>query len=108
MGSFGEDNYGKDENPALSWVQDGIDRFNERCRLRAGAAPWGLKLLALLGIRHPWEKWQLDHWYDFDERKDLGCPSIAADSIRLFKLCAALRILLFAEEGHALARGKRR
>ncbi len=58
MGSFGDDNHSKADNPALSWVQRGIDRHNEACRHRAAAAPVRLKLLAVLGVRGPYYRWQ--------------------------------------------------
>ena len=58
MGSFGDGDYSKGDNPALGWVQRGIDRHNATCANRASAAPLRLKLLALIGIRRPFDRWQ--------------------------------------------------
>src|SRR6266550_9160893 len=58
MGSFGDGDYSKGDNPALAWVQRGIDRHNATCANRASAAPLRLKLLALIGIRRPFDRWQ--------------------------------------------------
>ncbi len=58
MGSFGEDDFSKGENPALSWVKQGINRYNDACSRRAAAAPLRLKLLSLIGIRKPLYNWQ--------------------------------------------------
>lgn len=64
MGSFGDGNYSKGDNPALDWVIEGIDEFNAQCAARARAAPMWRKLLARLGYRRPHVQWQKDHWYD--------------------------------------------
>jgi hypothetical protein len=58
MGSFGEGDYSKADNPALNWVQRGIDRHNAACRRRAKAAPLRLRLLCLIGITRPYYEWQ--------------------------------------------------
>lgn len=67
MGSFGEGDYGKGENPALNWVQVGINRHNAACHDRAMAAPLRLKILAGLGFTKPYYRWQecqsLRHYY---------------------------------------------
>jgi hypothetical protein len=65
MGSFvGGDNHTKGQDPSLSWVQQGIEDWNIKCRRRAQAAPWYLKLLAWLGKPRRYYQWQRDHWYD--------------------------------------------
>ncbi len=71
MGSFGDGDWSKSENPALNWVQEGIDKFNDTCRRRAAAAPLWIKVLAHLDIQEPSYKWQQDHWYDFDRPRKL-------------------------------------
>ncbi len=71
MGSFGDGNWSKDENPALNWVRDGINSFNDTCRRRAATAPWWIRVLAHLGIHQPSYQWQQDHWYDFDRPRKL-------------------------------------
>jgi hypothetical protein len=58
MGSFGDGNYSKSDNPGLAWVQRGIDRHNAACANRAAAAPLRLKLLAAIGFARPYEGWQ--------------------------------------------------
>jgi hypothetical protein len=58
MGSFGEGDHGKSDNPGLSWVQRGIDQYNAATHRRAMAAPFRLKLLAFLGARGPYIRWQ--------------------------------------------------
>ncbi len=58
MGSFGDDEYAKGENPELSWVQRGINRHNAAVRARFAAAPVRLRLLALFGIQRPLIAWQ--------------------------------------------------
>jgi hypothetical protein len=59
MGSFGDGDYGKADNPALSWVQRGIDRYNAATARRAAAAPIRLKLIAAIGLTGPYYKWQM-------------------------------------------------
>ncbi len=58
MGSFGDGNYSKSDNPALSWVQKGIDKYNAATHNRLLAAPFWLKFLLLCGISGPIYKWQ--------------------------------------------------
>lgn len=58
MGSFGDGDHGKGDNPALAWVKRAIDRHNAACANRAAAAPLRLKLLALIGVCRPFERWQ--------------------------------------------------
>lgn len=58
MGSFGDGDHAKGDNPALNWVQLGIDRYNIACARRAAAAPLRLKLLVIVGITRPWYRWQ--------------------------------------------------
>lgn len=58
MGSFGEGDHGKNDNPHLSWVDRGIQRHNAACRARAAATPLRLKILAALGITGPYFRWQ--------------------------------------------------
>lgn len=68
MGSFGEGNFSKSENPSLNWVQRGIDKHNRACRRRAAACPFRIKLLCLLKITKPYYDWQarepLEKYYD--------------------------------------------
>jgi hypothetical protein len=59
MGSFGDGDHAKGENPALSWVQRGIDRHNAAAARRTAAAPFGLRLMAAIGITAPYYKWQM-------------------------------------------------
>jgi hypothetical protein len=58
MGSFGEGNHSKGDNPAMAWVQRHIEQHNEACRRRAAAVPRRYKLLAALGMPNRYYRWQ--------------------------------------------------
>jgi hypothetical protein len=66
MGSLGdEEDVAKGKHPALGRFQRHLVEWNERCARRGRAAPVHLKVLAWLGFRKPYYRWQQRHWYDF-------------------------------------------
>ncbi len=85
MGSFGDGDWSKSENPALNWVKEGINKFNDRCDRRAAAAPWWTKILAYLGMPQLSYKWQQDHWEDFDRPRKLRYDYVHRQIERLRK-----------------------
>lgn len=58
MGSFGEGNYSKADNPAMGWVTRHIEKHNAACARRAAAVPLRYKILAALGMPNRYYRWQ--------------------------------------------------
>lgn len=70
MGSFGDGNHSKNDNPAMNWVKVICDDYNNACARRAAAAPLRLRLLAAIGLPGPHYKWQMtEPLYKYTERK---------------------------------------
>lgn len=57
MGSF--DDHPKGESPTLDWVRGNVWRNNAAVERRAAAAPLWRKLLAFVGVRGPFDAWQM-------------------------------------------------